>query len=199
MNRRLTFRNCMDPVTHLVLPLLILLAARLPPRLAVPLSFFAIFPDFDSLLGPHRAFLHNVFVTVLIPLAFVLWSRRYRPPLVLPGAIVLFYMVSHVALDYSGVALLYPLFDGAFYFEPTLYLYTAPNTGFEFVIEYGIRELTQHPDYVFISEMGFAFVLIMLVVLAIFRRETKGWLGRRIADVKWLLSKIRSLFSRADG
>ncbi|MEM2839819.1 MAG: metal-dependent hydrolase [Thermoplasmata archaeon] len=180
----------MDPATHLAIPLLVLLAARMNPRLVVPLSLFALFPDIDSLFGIHRQLFHNVFVTVLIPLAFLLYARARKPSLVLPIAIIMFYLVSHVILDLSGVALLYPFYDGAFYFIPNLYFYTQPGLRFDLVVEWGVRPLQDDYEYLFISEAGFVYFFVLIAVLVIFRTEMKGWISRRIDDAKWVWKKI---------
>ena len=195
MNRREPFQNDVDPATHLVLPLLILLAARQPPRLAVPLSLFAILPDFDSLFGIHRELFHNIFIAVLLPLAFLYYAKARKPSFVLPMSMILFYLVSHLVLDLDGVALLYPVYDGAFYFIPVLFVHTAPTFGFDFHVEWGITNLVQHNDYVFVSELGFIFIFIFIILLIIFRKEMKGWFSRRLDDCRWLISKIKSLFA----
>jgi membrane-bound metal-dependent hydrolase YbcI (DUF457 family) len=187
-----------DPATHLAIPLLILLAARMNPRLVVPLSFFALFPDFDSLFGIHRQLFHNIFVTVLIPLAFLIYAKARKPGWVLPIAIIMFYLISHVMLDLSGVALLYPFYQEAFYFEPNLYFYTQPTVRFDLVVEWGVRPLQDDYEYVFISEAGFVYLFVLVAVLVIFRTEMKGWLVRRVEDVKWILRRIRSFFERSE-
>lgn len=188
----------MDPATHLAIPLLILLAARMDPKLVVPLSFFAVFPDFDSLFGIHRQLFHNIFVTVLIPLAFLLYARARKPSLVLPTAIILFYLVSHVLLDLSGVALLYPFYDQAFYFVPNLYYYAQPAVHFDLVVEWGVRPLHDDYEYVFVSELGFVYLFVLASVLVIFRKEMKGWVVRRAEDAKWAWRKLLSFFGKRD-
>lgn len=189
----------MDPASHLILPLLILLAARLDARLVVPLSIFAILPDLDSLLGPHRMVLHNVFIIVVIPLAFILIARWKRPSLVLPGLIVLFYLGSHILLDLGGVALLYPFYDGAFYFVPHLDFYTAPSIGFNFIVEWGVRTLEPTTYYTFVSSLGFTFVLFFAVMLVLFRKETLAAMKSCRANTKHLLAKLRKIVIRDRG
>ena len=189
----------MDPATHLVLPMLILLAARQNPRYVVPLAVFALFPDLDSLSGGyHRLLFHNIFVAVLIPLAFILYAKARKPSLVLPFTIILFYMTSHLLLDFTGVALLYPFYDKAFYFEPTLYLYTMPEFRFDFIVEWGIKDITDVGEYQFITGLGFVYIFILILVLVIFRKEMKGWVMRRIEDLKWLFNKFKNAFKRPD-
>lgn len=180
----------MDPATHLAIPLLILLAARMEPKLVIPLSFFVIFPDFDSLFGMHRLLFHNIFVTVLIPLAFLLYVRARKPSMVLPVAIIMFYLISHVLLDLSGVALLYPFYDQAFYFTPNLYYYAQPFPRFDLVIEWGVRPIHDDYEYTFVSELGFTYLFVLASVLVIFRKEMKGWISRRAEDIRWIWRKL---------
>lgn len=151
--------------------MLILLALRQDHRLIIPLSIFAILPDLDALIGIHRATFHNIFVLVLIPLIFILIVRMKRPNLVLPGLIVLFYLVSHLVLDMGGVALLYPFYDQAFYLQPALHFQTGPVLDFDFVIDYGTMELSQTGEYLFVSELGFAYLFLFVLVTVLFRKE----------------------------
>lgn len=195
MNRRYSFQNVVDPATHLVLPLLILLAARQSPRLVVPLSILAIFPDFDALFGIHRQFFHNIFFAVLLPLAFIIYARARKPSYVLPGLIALFYLASHLLLDLSGVALLYPVYDKAFYFIPVLLFQTIPSFAIDFHVEWGVKDLVDTGQYTLISELGFVYLFIFILLLIIFRKEMKGWFTRRQEDAKWLISKIKNLFA----
>lgn len=161
----------MDPATHLILPLLILLAARQDPRLVIPLSFFAILPDLDSIVGIHRATLHNIFVILVIPLAFIFWAKLRKPQLLLPGLIVLFYLVSHAILDMNGISLLYPIYHEVLFLRPALNLQTDPEFDFDLVIDYGMEEPIASTEYVFISDLGFAYMLLFILLTAVFRKE----------------------------
>lgn len=181
----------MDPATHLVLPMLILLAARQDPRLVIPLSFFAIFPDFDSVIGIHRGTFHNIFVVAIIPLIFIAWARVKRPNLVLPGLIVLFYLVSHAVLDLSGIALMYPIYEQAIYFRPAILFQTEPHLNFDFHLEYGVEELTQTADYTFISELGFTYIFLFVLLAVVFRKEVIGGVRQLAEYTKQLLCELK--------
>jgi len=190
-----------DPVTHLILPLLLLLAAKQDSRIVVPLSVFALFPDLDSLLGPHRMVLHNLFVIVGIPLAFILIARVKKPSLVYPGVIVMFYLVSHIVLDMSGVALLYPFYENAFFFVPHLTFTTAPSLTLDFFVDWGTKPLTQSTHYSMMGDLSFALILMLLLLIVINRRKLPGWIGWEIAKAKQLLRWFFGLFDKrgADG
>jgi len=201
LNSGSAFEADVDPVVHLILPLLLLLAAKQDSRIVVPLSIFAIFPDFDSLLGPHRMVLHNLFVIVGIPLAFILIARMKKPPLILPGMIVMFYLASHVILDMSGVALLYPFSENAFFFIPHLAFTTAPNLSFDFFVEWGTEPLAQTNTYTMIGDLGFALILMLVLLIVINRRKLPGWISWEIERAKQLLKGFFGLFHKrgADG
>jgi LexA-binding, inner membrane-associated putative hydrolase len=187
-----------DPVTHLILPLLLLLAAKQDSRIVVPLSLFAIFPDFDSLLGPHRMVLHNLFVIVGIPLAFILIARVKKPSFVYPGMIVMFYLVSHIILDMSGVALLYPFYENAFFFVPHLTFTTAPSLSLNFFVEWGTKPLLQTNTYSMIGDLGFALILMLILLIIIKRKELPGWIEWETRKAKQLVRGFIGLFSRRD-
>jgi len=194
LNSGSTFEANVDPVVHLILPLLLLLVAKQDSRIVVPLSIFAIFPDFDSLLGPHRMVLHNLFVVVGIPLAFILIARVKKPSFVLPGAIIMFYLVSHIILDMSGVALFYPFSENAFFFVPHLAFMTAPSLSFDFFVEWGTRPLAQTDTYTMIGDLGFALILMLVLLMAINRRKLPGWISWEIEKAKQLLRGFFRLF-----
>ena len=194
MNSGSTFETDVDPVVHLVLPLLLLLAAKQDSRIVVPLSIFAIFPDFDSLLGPHRMVLHNLFVVVGIPLAFVLIARVKRPSFVLPGTIIMLYLVSHIILDMSGVALFYPFYENAFFFVPHVTMTTAPSFSLDFFAEWGTKPLEQTTHYTMIGDLGFALILMLVLLIAINRRKLPGWISWEIEKAKQLLRGFFGLF-----
>src|SRR5512137_124815 len=98
----------MDPVMHVLLPLLILLALRIDTRKVLLFAPLAVLPDFDALFGLHRAVFHSFIPVIVIPTMLILYSKYRRPEWMLASLLVLFYMASHVALDLGGVAFLWP-------------------------------------------------------------------------------------------
>lgn len=193
MNNPVSIRETVDPATHLVLPMLLLLSARLDPKLVIPLSFFALFPDFDSIVGVHRATLHNLFVVAVIPVAFLIWAKLRNERFVLPGLIVLFYLLSHAVLDFSGVALLYPVISEAFYLRPSLGFHTEPSFRFDFTVEYGLEELEQKSDYLFVSDLGFAYLFLLVLLAIVFRKEAVSFLS---SAKNWGFKQIRKIIGR---
>lgn len=180
-----------DPVTHLMIPLLALLAAKQNVRAVVLLSVFAILPDFDSLLMPHRMVLHNVFVVVMIPLAFIVFARLRKPEYVMPGLILLFYLCSHVLLDLdSGVALFYPLDADAFKVSPVLEFYTAPSIHFAFYFDWGVFPLEQKSEYNLISGIAFAYLLFFGLLCFTHREGVRKYIRKAWTITKSLPRRI---------
>ena len=119
----------MDSLFHFVFPIIAALAARLNIRHNVKtilsIAFLTVLLDLDHLIpGMHRALLHNIFLTLLLPLGLLIiafhfkWNK-YRKGFLL---LLLIFLSSHVFLDmfsfYSpgpgigiidnGVALFFP-------------------------------------------------------------------------------------------
>jgi len=193
LNNPVSITGSVDPATHLVLPMLLLLSARLDPKLVIPLSFFALVPDFDSVIGVHRATLHNLFVVAAVPIIFIVWAKLKDDRFVLPGLIVLFYLMSHIVLDLSGVALLYPVIPEAFYLRPSLGFHTEPSLRFDFSVEYGLEELEQSSDYLFISNLGFAYLFLLVLLGIVFRKEAFAFL---CSAKNWAVENIRKFLRR---
>jgi membrane-bound metal-dependent hydrolase YbcI (DUF457 family) len=180
-----------DPVTHLIIPLLVMLAARQNTRLVVMLSFFALLPDLDSIFGPHRMVLHNIFVIVLAPLAFLLYARLRKPELLLPGMIALFFLSSHLLLDLDGVAFLYPIDQTAYMFVPYLEFVTMPDFHFVFYVTWGAVELPEKYNYNMLNSTSIAFLLYSVMLCVMFREKVKRFWGKLKVKAKSFLSRLR--------
>lgn len=174
----------------MIIPLLVLLATRQKARLVVLLSFFAIFPDFDSIFGPHRMVLHNIFVIVLIPLAFLLFARFKRPELLLPGMIATFFLSSHILLDLDGVAFFYPIDPTAYMFIPHIDFITAPDFHFNFYLEWGAMNLPQKTEYNMLPSISIAYIFFLVLIFVNFKKEIKGAAGKLLVRARALLSKF---------
>ncbi len=130
--------------THIFIPVVILLLfskeLKLNPREVITLSFFAVFPDTDSIffllkLSPvplHRVLFHNVFI-VIIPLLLFIFVKSRRAVF----GIICFYLTSHLILDLftGGIFLFYPVYNNVFFAHVELLF----NHGsFIPILEYGI-------------------------------------------------------------
>jgi membrane-bound metal-dependent hydrolase YbcI (DUF457 family) len=161
----------MDPVLHLALPLLFLLALRVDTRTAVLLAPLAILPDFDAAFGLHRAAFHNFVFVILLPVALIAYSKLKRPAWLPWALVVQFYLASHVVLDLGGVAFMWPVVKDQIFFDPeiTFNLQGGVNFGFDF--EYGLRPYSPMGTTDFLSEAGFALIFLAVLVAAVFRKE----------------------------
>jgi len=161
----------MDPVLHIALPLLILLALRVDTRIAVLLAPLAIFPDFDAAFGLHRAAFHNFIFVIIIPVAVIAYSKVHRPSW-LPWALVAqFYLASHIVLDLAGVAFFWPIVKDQIYFDPEVTFNLQGGVNFGFHLEYGLMPYQPMGTTDFISEAGFALIFLAILVAVVFRKE----------------------------
>lgn len=170
----------MDPFEHLLLPLLFLLAIRMEYRRVLIFAPLAVLPDFDALLGLHRALGHSFIPILVLPVAILAYAKYKRPEWLLSSLIVLFYLASHVVLDLGGVAFLWPIVPEQFYFEPAITFTADGGFSLGFTLDYGMRDLPEMTSTSFLSDAGAAMILLGVLMIAVFRREagsalTKAW------------------------
>lgn len=179
----------MDPVMHVLLPMLFLLAIRVDARKALLFSPLAILPDFDAAFHLHRAALHNFVVALVIPLGLIAYSRLRRPDWMLSALLVQFYLASHIVLDLGNVAFLWPFTKEMLYFDPQVTFNLQGGINFGFELQYGLRPYQEMTTTSFVSETGFAALFLGALLVAVFRKEAfqalaglartaRGWLVR---------------------
>lgn len=181
----------MDPLMHILLPVLFLLAIRMNPKMVLLYAPFAILPDFDALFGLHRAAFHGFIVAVLIPLALVAYSKYKRPEWLAGSTLILFYLASHVVLDLGGVAFLWPFTTDMFYFDPQVTFKITGGVAFDFNLEYGVKPFEQMGTTYFVSEVGFASVFLGVLVAVVFRKEAKAAILSGLRIVKGFLYRYQ--------
>ncbi|MFW5927718.1 MAG: hypothetical protein ACOCSL_00850 [Thermoplasmatota archaeon] len=70
----------MDPVFHVIVLALVLLAVKIGPKKVLLLFPVALFPDLDGFLDwAHRLIFHNLIIVMLIPLIISLFVRKKYP------------------------------------------------------------------------------------------------------------------------
>lgn len=180
----------MDPLLHLMLPLLLVLALRIDPRKAVLLAPLAILPDFDALIGLHRAALHSFVPTLVLPLALIAYSKLKKPEWMLSALLVQFYLASHIVLDLGGVAFLWPVVQDQIYFEPEITFTVEGGLDFGFSLEYGLRPLAEMGTVSFLSDAGFALLFLGVLFAAVFRHEAKKGILGLVQVLKDLPSRL---------
>jgi membrane-bound metal-dependent hydrolase YbcI (DUF457 family) len=164
----------MDSLFHFIFPIIAALAARLnikhPIRSILGAAFLTLLIDLDHFIGLEGATLHNIFVTVLIPLILLFLSFHFKLNRYIKGFffLLLIFLSSHVFLDLfsspvfgsdisiaegSGVALFYPL----------------SNTRYSINFNIKIPLKTSFPPYAvegyLVSSLGFGILLYFIIIL----------------------------------
>lgn len=178
----------MDPVLHLLLPLLFLIAVGIDKRKAVLLAPFAILPDLDVLFGLHREALHSFLFILVFPIALIAYSRMKKPEWLLGAFLALFYLASHIVLDFSGVAFLWPFVHEGFFLDIDVTLTVRPEFQFGFDFAYGMEPLHQATTTYLVSDMAFSLIFLGVLMAAVFRKET-------VQTLRWLWGVIKDLLS----
>lgn len=179
----------MDPVLHLALPLLLLLALRTDVRMAVLLSPLAIFPDFDAAFGLHRAAFHNFIFVIVLPVAVIAYSKLRRPEWLSWALVAQFYVASHIVLDLAGVSFLWPIVTDQIYFDPEITFNLIGGINFGFHLDYGLRAYEPMGTTDFVSEAGFALILLGVLATVVFRREAFAAVKRVWGIVKTAVAR----------
>jgi membrane-bound metal-dependent hydrolase YbcI (DUF457 family) len=181
----------MDPLMHILLPVLFLLAIRMDPRMVLLYSPFTILPDFDAAFGLHRAAFHSFIVAVLLPVALLAYSKYKRPEWTLASTLILFYLASHIVLDLGGVAFLWPFTTDMFYFDPQVTFKIQGGIAFGFDLDYGVRPFEQMGTTYFVSEYGFASMFLGALLIVVFRKEAKAAILSGLRIVKGFLYRYQ--------
>jgi len=163
----------MDPLMHLLLPVLFLLALRIDTKKVLLFAPLTILPDFDAAFQLHRAVFHSFIPVLVIPVGLVLYSKFKRPEWMLSALLVQFYLASHIVLDLGGVAFAWPFTTEMLYFDPELAFNMQGGINFVFHLKYGLKPYVEMGTTDFLSESGFALLFLGVLVMAVFRKETK--------------------------
>ena len=177
----------MDPLMHVLLPLLFLLALRIDTKKAILLAPLAILPDFDAAFSLHRAVFHSFIPIVVLPVGLILYSRVKRPDWMLSALLVFFYLASHVVLDMGGVAFAWPFTTDMLYFDPEVTFNMQGGINFGFNLHYGVKPYVEMTTTDLLSETGFAMIFLGMLVVAVFRKEAKNAFVRILEIMKGFL------------
>lgn len=181
----------MDPLMHLLLPLLFLLALRVDTRRAVLLAPLAVLPDLDALFGLHRALGHSFIPIVVLPMAVMIYSRFARPDWMPAAVMAQFYLASHVVLDLGGVAFLWPLVQEQFYIQLGVTFTASDGFDIGFEADWGMRELPDMGTTYILSDFGFALAFLLLLSAVVFRKEFRAALTRAWSFVRSIPGMLR--------
>jgi hypothetical protein len=181
----------MDPLMHLMLPLMFLLALKVDARRAVLLAPLAVLPDFDALFGLHRALGHSFVPIMVAPAAILVYSHMKKPEWYQAALVAQFYLASHVILDLGGVAFLWPVVQEQFYLD--LGVTFAADGGFSIgvIADWGMKDLEDMGTTNLVSYYGFALVFLGILTAAVFRKEALGALKRVASFIRAIPSILR--------
>lgn len=154
---------------HVFIPLVILLIfsekLRLNQRNIITLSFFGILPDADAFVFIHRAFLHNIFILLIIPLVIFVFIKDIKI-----CGIISFYLMSHLVLDIfnGGIFLFYPLYDKVFFSRIEVWFHSGDMIP---IIYYGISDkiisMGKGEPMISSENIGVAILLIIIVLSSV--------------------------------
>ena len=161
----------MDPLMHILLPTLFLLAIRLDPKMVLLFSPLTILPDFDAAFALHRAVFHSFIPVLVLPMALIIYSKLKRPEWMAGALLAQFFLASHVVLDLGGVAFLWPFVQDQLYFDPTVTFNLQGGINFRFDVEYGWKPYEPMQTTQFVSESGFALIFLGALMAVVFRKE----------------------------
>ena len=181
----------MDPILHLLLPILFLLAIRIDAKKVIMFAPLAILPDFDAAFGLHRVVFHSFIAVLVIPLALIAYAKFRKPEWMLGALLVQFYMASHIVLDLAGVSFLWPFTKDQFFFDPEVQFNLQGGINFIFHLHYGLKSYTPMGTTDFLSEAGFAAIFLGILLGVVFRKECMASLRKLGRIVSGFLSALQ--------
>lgn len=182
----------MDPLMHLLLPLLFLLALRVDTRKAVLLAPLAVLPDLDALFGLHRALGHSFVPVLVIPMAILAYAKFKKPEWMLAAVLTQFYLASHVVLDLGEVAFLWPIMREQLDLDLGVTLAEEDGFHIDLIVKWETKELADLGTTYILSEFGFALIFLAALSAVVFRREFAAALSR----LRSVLASLPGLLQR---
>lgn len=176
----------MEPLLHLVIPVLFLLAVfpKLEKKYIIGLAAFTFIMDFDIFLplGYHRFIMNNIFfIAAMTSLVWLFWDKK-------AFFVSLFYMFSHLLFDMGkpGGALLWPIVDKTYYIVAEIF-----KEGGKFVVNFGVHSLTReevitlglNSTQYWMNVEGFLVTILALILICVrYRKEIS-------TEIKQVVSK----------
>lgn len=171
---------------HVVLPALVLLAFRVEPRAVALTAPFALLPDLDSLIQPHREVLHNFVVVLVAPLVAYAIGKRLQASWTALVPPAMFFLASHILLDLSGVAFLWPLTSQGIVFEPSIVTTATDGWKIALRVRWGLEEVPVFTEGEAVSTVAFELVLMLVVLSALAWGRVRAGLG----EIWMLFSRV---------
>ncbi len=165
----------MEPLVHILLPALILLAFLPKYKKEVLLfSLFAILPDFDTFIPhSHRIIFHNLlFISIIVLIVYII-SNKFN------AILSSYYLLSHLILDieYPGTAFLYPFYTSFIAFKIKIITIAGnliPQFKFDMIIT-PIIESVNFTESTYLGNISFMFatLIILSVVIYYYKKKVK--------------------------
>ena len=132
----------MEPVMHVVIPLVALTVWGVELRKAVPLSLLALLPDLDALFLVHRSFSHSLIVLVGVAGPVWWYTHKFKPRFSRMMWLASLSVASHMVMDlFCGhTPLLWPVYNKAVWVKTELMV----SLGSSFSLQ-GLAELELQP------------------------------------------------------
>lgn len=158
----------MEPLVHILLPALILLAFLPKYKKEVLLfSLFAILPDFDTYIPhSHRIIFHNLlFISIIVLIVYII-SNKFNA--ILSG----YYLLSHLILDieYPGTAFLYPFYKYFIAFKIKIITIAGnliPQFKFDMIIT-SVIESVNFTESTYLGNISFMFLILIILAILIY-------------------------------
>ncbi|NHW23944.1 MAG: hypothetical protein HA489_06830 [Archaeoglobales archaeon] len=161
----------MDLLSHIFLPLILLVAIGRLRANYIPLAFLAILPDFDKLFLV--GILHSVIVTVPIFAAFFYLEKRIKHGYEI-SLVSSYFFFSHLFLDFLDgfVPLFYPVskIGVGIVFPAKLLIGKSSVTVEDISPQLVFSELKPSNCYDLFSGFGFASMILFFLIIAFRRR-----------------------------
>ncbi len=156
----------MEPIVHYLIPLVFLLVVfpKVNKKLAFSLATLTLIMDFEYYTKLHRQLTHNLLFLIITSIIIYFLINKEAVYL------SIYFIGSHLILDsaYPGTALLWPIYNKAFYMTTEL------TSNFIFNIKFGIADLTLRKptiSYIIGTESIIFLALILILLLIKYRKK----------------------------
>lgn len=104
----------MEPILHIILPLIALLLLGEKPKTAITLAVIGILPDVDALLLIHRSLSHSIIIMTIVFAPIILYTKFRRPELQKIAFLAFLVAVSHPILDLESLTpIFWPIYQNS--------------------------------------------------------------------------------------
>ncbi|MFW6117226.1 MAG: metal-dependent hydrolase [Thermoproteota archaeon] len=163
----------MEPLIHVVVPLVVLTVWGVEFKKALPLSLLALLPDLDALFLVHRSFSHSLVVLAGVALPLWWWSYRFKPRFSRWVGLASLSVASHLVMDlFCGhTPLLWPIYNRAVWIQTELMITLGHSYSLDGMFQVATQPVSFQPftslDAPLITGQGLVLAGILLAPLAV--------------------------------